>query len=166
MSCSRKGFKANNDREAKYYPWFYMDACVICYETQKDNRNKTYCLFYPFLVGIYIFDTAPLFHSSQAAHWLGSSVLTLLVWRTIYTLQLLTRGKSEKGAGMAKLDNFNMKVHYSNNSVWMAIPNQKLIHPISTILCNMQLQIYTSKSVRLQWTKPQRIVPLILVTMT
>lgn len=30
MSCLRKGFKANNDREAIRDPGVYKDTCVIC----------------------------------------------------------------------------------------------------------------------------------------
>lgn len=29
MSCLRKGFKANNDREASRYPGVYRDVCAI-----------------------------------------------------------------------------------------------------------------------------------------
>lgn len=71
MSCLRKGFKANNDREASRDPGVYKDASVIClqYSTAcdgnatapgyflrscdtnivsktcvtKDNRISTYC---------------------------------------------------------------------------------------------------------------------------
>lgn len=40
MSCLRKGFKANNDREASRYPGVYMDVCVIClrYSTACDGN--------------------------------------------------------------------------------------------------------------------------------
>lgn len=51
MSCLRKGFKANNDREASCYPGVYKDVCVICL------RYNTACVENVIISGEFLIQT-------------------------------------------------------------------------------------------------------------
>lgn len=66
----------------------------------------------------------PLLHSSQAPHWLDSSVLTLLSWRTV--CKELTTGKWEKGGDR------DARVQV----LWWALPWLYLIIAMQWQLCN------------------------------
>jgi len=90
VSCLRKGFKANNTREARRYPGLYtwLPVSSVCDTAQAlmemslpgeflrgDDANivcKTFVVVAQMIIGtghiVFSFMLAPVLHSSQAAH--------------------------------------------------------------------------------------------------